>query len=262
MIKFDIILQFDWLSGFVFIVNSKISSVWELYFKITMPWSPLLSFRVMTESWRNLQALQHTILKPKHEWRTPILVKKLLIQFLPDKATEFSLNYLWGWITHVKCLNQMTSDLLKFMQYSRFFQTSVSKFFFFNFDWLCMKMNLSLYICLNQKTLFCQPPFRCFHPTLADLADIDNNVFKWKPWQSAKTNYFHKLSLFIKKYREDITRWCEHMKFIFEWKKSFKSERSEQVKSFFHKKINFICSSQRAIFFLLHRYECFENEKY
>ena len=32
-------------------------------------------------------------------------------------------------------------------------------------------------------------------------------------------------------------------------------------KSFFHKKINFICSNQRVIFFLLHRYECFENKK-
>ena len=60
-------------------------------------------------------------------------------------------------------------------------------------------------------------------------------------------------------YTENITRWGEHMKFIFEWKKYFTSEHSEQVKSFFHEKINFICSSQRAIFFLLHRYKCFEN---
>ena len=42
-------------------------------------------------------------------------------------------------------------------------------------------------------------------------------------------------------------------------KKYFASERSERVKSFFHSKINFICSSQRVIF-LLHRYECFENK--
>ena len=50
------------------------------------------------------------------------------------------------------------------------------------------------------------------------------------------------------------------MKFIFEWKKYFTSECSEGVKSFFHEKINFICSSQCVIFFLLHiRYECFEN---
>ena len=33
------------------------------------------------------------------------------------------------------------------------------------------------------------------------------------------------------------------------------------MKSFFHKKINFICSNQRVILFLLHRYECFENKK-
>ena len=62
-------------------------------------------------------------------------------------------------------------------------------------------------------------------------------------------------------YIEDITRWREHMKFIFEWKKYFTSERSKRVKSFFHEKINFICSSQRVIFFILHRYECFENKK-
>ena len=30
---------------------------------------------------------------------------------------------------------------------------------------------------------------------------------------------------------------------------------------FFHEKMNFISSSQRVIFFLLHRYECFENKK-
>ena len=51
------------------------------------------------------------------------------------------------------------------------------------------------------------------------------------------------------------------MKFIFEWKKYFTSERSELVKSFFREKINFICSNQRVFFFLLHRYECFENKK-
>ena len=33
------------------------------------------------------------------------------------------------------------------------------------------------------------------------------------------------------------------------------------VKSFFHKKINFMSSNQRVIFFLLNRYECFENKK-
>ena len=51
------------------------------------------------------------------------------------------------------------------------------------------------------------------------------------------------------------------MKFIFEWKNYFTSERRKRVKSFFHEKINFISSSQRVIFFLLHRYECFENKK-
>ena len=50
------------------------------------------------------------------------------------------------------------------------------------------------------------------------------------------------------------------MRFIFEWKKYFKSEGSERVKSFFHEKINFICSSHGVIFFLLHRYECFKNK--
>ena len=54
---------------------------------------------------------------------------------------------------------------------------------------------------------------------------------------------------------EDITRWRENMKFIFEWKNKFMSECSKRVKSFFHEKINFICSNQRVIFFLLHRYE-------
>ena len=51
------------------------------------------------------------------------------------------------------------------------------------------------------------------------------------------------------------------MKFMFEWKKYITSKCNERVKSFFHEKINFTCSSQRAIFFLLHRYECFENKK-
>ena len=41
-------------------------------------------------------------------------------------------------------------------------------------------------------------------------------------------------------YREDITRWREHMKFIFEWKKYFPREHSARVKSFFNEKINFI----------------------
>ena len=60
-------------------------------------------------------------------------------------------------------------------------------------------------------------------------------------------------------YREDITRWREDMKFIFEWKNYFTSECSERVKFFFLEKINFISSRQRVIFYLLHRYECFEN---
>ena len=33
------------------------------------------------------------------------------------------------------------------------------------------------------------------------------------------------------------------------------------VKCFFREKINFLCSNQRVIFFLLHRHECFENKK-
>ena len=68
----------------------------------------------------------------------------------------------------------------------------------------------------------------------------------------------HVQSLYI----EDITWWREHTKFTFEWKKYFTSESSEQMKYIFHEKINFICSSQRVIFFLLHRYECFENKNY
>ena len=42
------------------------------------------------------------------------------------------------------------------------------------------------------------------------------------------------------KYIGDITRWREHVKIIFE-------------------KINFTCSNQLVIFFLLHRYECFSD---
>ena len=60
-------------------------------------------------------------------------------------------------------------------------------------------------------------------------------------------------------YIEDITQGCEDMKFIFEWKNYFTSECSERVKFFFHEKMNFISSSQHVIFFLLHRYECFEK---
>ena len=37
------------------------------------------------------------------------------------------------------------------------------------------------------------------------------------------------------------------MKFIFEWKKHFTSECSEQKKYFFHQKINFISSNQRVM---------------
>ena len=51
------------------------------------------------------------------------------------------------------------------------------------------------------------------------------------------------------------------MKFIFEWQKYLTSEHSEWEKSFFHEKINFICSNQHVIFFLLNKYECFKNLK-
>ena len=75
---------------------------------------------------------------------------------------------------------------------------------------------------------------------------------------------FNTLTAHVRKikerYMEDYTWWREHMKLIFDWKKYFTSERSERVKSFFHKKINFICSSQRVIFFLLHRYEWLEKK--
>ena len=33
------------------------------------------------------------------------------------------------------------------------------------------------------------------------------------------------------------------------------------VKTSFHENINFISSNQRVIFFLLHKYECFENKR-
>ena len=62
-------------------------------------------------------------------------------------------------------------------------------------------------------------------------------------------------------YREDIARWNEDMKFIFEWKKDFTCSLRSLVKSFFHEKINFISSNQRVIFYILHRYECFEIKK-
>ena len=45
-------------------------------------------------------------------------------------------------------------------------------------------------------------------------------------------------------YLENTTRWRKHMKFIFDWKKYFMSERS-----------------QRVIFFLLHRNKKKKNKK-
>ena len=45
-------------------------------------------------------------------------------------------------------------------------------------------------------------------------------------------------------------------------KKNFTSECSEKVKSFFHPKINFLCSNQRVIFFYyIDIHECFENKR-
>ena len=63
--------------------------------------------------------------------------------------------------------------------------------------------------------------------------------------------FFNNITIYI----EDITLWCKHMKFVFKWKKL-----CSLMTCFFHKKINFICSSQHVIF-LLHRYECFEKKK-
>ena len=60
------------------------------------------------------------------------------------------------------------------------------------------------------------------------------------------------------KYIEEIARWREHIKFIFSWKKDLFAALTHEI--FFHEKINFICSNQRVISFLLHRYECFENK--
>ena len=84
-----------------------------------------------------------------------------------------------------------------------------------------------------------------------DLKMVDSEVGqKW--WAgTSKVGFYlelysigkvkYKLGSCIERYIEDITRWREHMKFIFEWKKYFTSEHSEQVKSFFHEKINFLC---------------------
>ena len=66
---------------------------------------------------------------------------------------------------------------------------------------------------------------------------------------------FYKCTLRERKYIEDIALRREHMKFIFEWKIDFTRSLRSLVQ------INFICSNQRTIFFLLHRYECFENYK-
>ena len=41
------------------------------------------------------------------------------------------------------------------------------------------------------------------------------------------------LMRYLLRYIADITPWCKHIKFIFEWKKEFTSECSEQVTSFF-----------------------------
>ena len=58
------------------------------------------------------------------------------------------------------------------------------------------------------------------------------------------------------KWDMDITRWREDMDFIFEWwKQYFTNERTEWVKYCFRqKKIKFISSSHRVIFFLLYRF--------
>ena len=54
------------------------------------------------------------------------------------------------------------------------------------------------------------------------------------PVEHAKTYVFNHEAV---KYTKDITRWREHMKFIFEWKKHFTSERDNtatlQYKVFF-----------------------------
>ena len=44
-----------------------------------------------------------------------------------------------------------------------------------------------------------------------------------------------------------ITRWFEHMKFIFSWKKDFTWSLCSPVRDFFHSKINFICSCHCVI---------------
>ena len=64
----------------------------------------------------------------------------------------------------------------------------------------------------------------------------------------------------IGRYKEDITRWREHMKFISSGNILSRVSPLNEWNIFFHEKINFICSSQHEIFFTLHGYECFENK--
>ena len=61
--------------------------------------------------------------------------------------------------------------------------------------------------------------------------------------------------------RPIITRWRKDMKFIFEWKNISRVSAANKWNFFFHEKINFICSNQCVIFFLLRRYECFKKFK-
>ena len=74
---------------------------------------------------------------------------------------------------------------------------------------------------------------------LKDMLSEEDNLNGENNHKSAKVTY-----------TEDITRWIEDMKFIFEWKKYFTSECSEQIKSFFHEKINFTCSNQHLILYI------------
>ena len=79
--------------------------------------------------------------------------------------------------------------------------------------------------------------------------------YRWRHFFVFRLVFFFEtlISMYNKK---KITRWFEHMKFIFSRKKDFTSERSERVKYFFHSKTNFICSRHRVISSNYHPYIC------
>ena len=87
---------------------------------------------------------------------------------------------------------------------------------------------------------------------------IVNVIVKWKKKKHRNAFQIRGFTVF-RGYYTVVRRYEVYLRLY--WKKYFASECSERVKSFFQEKINFICSNQRVIFFLLRRYECFENKK-